>query len=111
VKVSFRSGYSGQVPAFTQGASVRVTIDVAQAIPKSWSKAKTLRAENGDIVPTGRTGDLDNIAKSILDALNGLAYEDDCQVTTLIITKHYGDAPRALIRLEGDTHERKYGVL
>ena len=111
VRRSFRSRYSGQLPAFPKGLPVRVAIEVVQGIPKSWSNTKTLRAERGEIVPTGRTGDLDNIAKSILDALNGLAYEDDCQVTTLIVTKHYGDTPRAFIRLEGDTHERKYGVL
>lgn len=111
VKHSFRSGYSGQLPAFPKGVPVRVSIEVTQGIPKSWSNAKTLKAERGEIVPTGRTGDLDNIAKSILDALNGLAYEDDCQVTTLIITKHYGGSPCALIRFKGDTHEKQHGVL
>jgi len=33
--------------------------------------------------------DLDNCAKTILDALNGLAYDDDSQVVKLIIEKQY----------------------
>ena len=32
--------------------------------------------------------DADNIAKSILDGLNGVAYEDDDQVVELVVRKH-----------------------
>jgi len=32
--------------------------------------------------------DADNIAKSILDGLNGVAYEDDDQVIELLVRKH-----------------------
>ena len=32
--------------------------------------------------------DADNIAKSILDGLNGIAYEDDDQVIELLVRKH-----------------------
>lgn len=35
-----------------------------------------------------REVDVDNLAKSVLDGLNGIAFEDDCQVTTLICRKH-----------------------
>jgi len=34
--------------------------------------------------------DLDNIAKAITDALNGLAYRDDSQIAALSAEKHYG---------------------
>ena len=98
----FRSSYSGFYPAFGSDTPVAVNICVTQAIPKSWSKKKRLRAEQGEIFPLGRNGDIDNIAKSILDALNGFAYEDDCQVTTLMITKQYGEKPRAEVRLGED---------
>ena len=33
------------------------------------------------------TGDIDNYAKSVLDALNGIAYEDDKQIKQLIVRK------------------------
>lgn len=36
----------------------------------------------------GRSGDVDNYCKSILDGLNGVAYEDDDQVVELLVRKH-----------------------
>lgn len=35
-----------------------------------------------------RKMDLDNVAKSILDGLNGIAYVDDDQVVELLVRKH-----------------------
>lgn len=98
----FRSSYRGFYPAFGKDVPVRICITVSQEIPKSWSKKKRAQAESGEIVPLSRNGDVDNIAKSILDALNGFAYEDDCQVTTLIITKQYGVNPCAEVRVGED---------
>ena len=85
---------------------MRICISIYQAIPKSWSKKKCLQAEQGEIVPLSRNGDIDNIAKSILDALNGFAYEDDRQVTTLIITKQYGAEPCAKVQLGEDKQQK-----
>lgn len=96
---AFRSSYSGFYPAFGKDVPVSVEIRIGQAIPKSWSKAKRIRAELGEIVPLSRNGDVDNIAKSILDALNGFAYEDDCQVVRLEISKVYAENPRATVRI------------
>ena len=48
--------------------------------------------------------DTDNIAKSVLDALNGLAYGDDKQIVELKVRKYYGVEPYVnvkLIELEG----------
>jgi len=98
----FRSSYQGFYPAFGKDTPVWVCIHIVQAIPKSWSKKKRAQAEQGEIVPLSRNGDVDNIAKSILDALNGFAYEDDCQVTTLMITKQYGVRPCAEVRFGED---------
>ena len=96
---AFRSSYSGFYPAFGKDTPVSVEIRIGQAIPKSWSKKKRAQAENGEIVPLSRNGDVDNIAKSILDALNGFAYEDDCQVVRLKITKSYSMKPYAKVWL------------
>ena len=100
VLAAFRSSYSGFYPAFGKDVPVWVCIHIIQTIPKSWSKKKRARAEAGEIFPLGRNGDIDNIAKSILDALNGFAYEDDCQVTRLMISKEYGTEPRAIVQIE-----------
>ena len=35
-----------------------------------------------------RRMDVDNVAKSVLDGLNGVAYEDDDQVIELLVRKH-----------------------
>ncbi len=35
-----------------------------------------------------RRMDVDNVAKSVLDGLNGIAYEDDDQVVELLVRKH-----------------------
>lgn len=32
--------------------------------------------------------DVDNLAKTVLDCLSGIAYDDDCQVSSLIVDKH-----------------------
>ena len=95
----FCSSCRGFYPAFGKDTPVSVEIRIGQAIPKSWSKKKQLQAELGEIVPLSRNGDVDNIAKSILDALNGFAYEDDCQVVRLKITKSYSAEPYAEVWL------------
>lgn len=43
--------------------------------------------------------DCDNIAKIILDALNGIAYKDDGQVVSLTVDKLYSDEPRVVVTL------------
>ena len=43
--------------------------------------------------------DLDNLAKIILDSLNGIAFDDDKQVVKLEVEKYYSDRPRAEIWL------------
>lgn len=60
-------------------------------IPGSWSKAKREAALCQEITP-GKP-DLDNIAKLILDAMNGVVYQDDAQVVVLSVTKCYSDDP------------------
>ena len=99
---AFRTSYQGFYPVFGKDTPVHISITVRQEIPKSWSKKKRSEAEACNIVPLSRNGDIDNIAKSIMDALNGFAYEDDCQVTTLVITKMYAAEPGADITLRED---------
>jgi len=43
--------------------------------------------------------DLDNLAKIILDSLNGIAFDDDRQVVRLEVSKFYSDKPRAEVWL------------
>ena len=47
---------------------------------------------NNEIYPTIKS-DTDNIAKSILDSLNKIAYLDDKQVVDLRVRKQYAEVP------------------
>jgi len=45
-------------------------------------------------------GDVDNFGKTILDALNGIAYRDDKQIAHLEIKRRYARNPGFIIRIE-----------
>lgn len=79
---------------------VRVRVDAYKGIPKSWTRAKRLRAMDGQEIP-GKP-DLDNVAKAVLDALNGVVYADDVQVTRLLVTKQYSLEPRLVVTVKED---------
>lgn len=83
---------------------------------KAWESqvAWVVRAAMGDIQPlTGdigvslvfhrvgkRRADLDNLTKAVLDALNGILYEDDKQVNKIEAAVQYkSNKPRVEIRL------------
>ena len=81
---------------------VIMTVDIYRGIPASWTKKKQEQAERGIVKPTLKP-DVDNYVKAIKDALNGIVYHDDSQVTCLVISKHYAREPRVEIRVEVDT--------
>lgn len=76
----------------------RVEIEAVFSIPTSWKVAQKQQARNGEITP-GKP-DCDNIAKAVLDALNGIAYKDDAQVTELIVKKRYGEKAHVAVKIE-----------
>lgn len=63
---------------------VSVSIVFAYEMPKSWPKKK--KAEM-DGQPKTTKPDLDNLVKTVLDGLNGEAWEDDAQVVTVASRK------------------------
>lgn len=66
-------------------------------IPKSYSNKR--KAECLNSRPLVKP-DLSNIVKGIEDALNGIAYIDDCQIVDLHVMKFYSDEPRVEVVLE-----------
>lgn len=46
--------------------------------------------------------DADNIAKICLDALNGIAYPDDRQISLLVVSKNWAKEPKVVITLSND---------
>lgn len=67
-------------------------------IPKNTSKKKRNEMALEIIRPTSKP-DTDNIAKIVLDSLNGIAYKDDSQVIYLNVEKYYSDNPRVAIEI------------
>ena len=66
----------------------RVAIEVIayMSIPKNTSKVKTQAMLDNQISPTKKP-DIDNIAKSILDAMNKFVFKDDNQVSKISVEK------------------------
>lgn len=67
-------------------------------IPASASKREKALMLEGTVRPTCRK-DIDNIVKSVLDSLNGLAYYDDKQVVELHAHKKYSATPCVELKL------------
>lgn len=71
-----------------------VYIGITLPIPKSWSRKKREEATAEKVIPDKRqTGDIDNLIKPVLDAANGVIWQDDCQVVAIGASKKYGATP------------------
>jgi Holliday junction resolvase RusA-like endonuclease len=68
------------------------------SIPQSWSRKKRQAAMDGEIRPTKKP-DADNLLKFVGDALNGIFWQDDKQITTASISKRFSDRPRWEIKI------------
>ena len=95
VKLIFQQKY-GQ-PSLT--GQIKANIKVYFDIPKSTSKVKKADMLSNIVRPTKKP-DCDNIAKIILDSLNGIAYKDDKQVVSLTVEKLYSDTPKVCLMLQ-----------
>ena len=81
-----------------QGA-INAEIEVFIQVPKSDSKKLKQAKLSGEIRPLIKP-DVDNLCKTILDALNGLAYDDDKQVVECTVKKYYGEEPSVCVKLK-----------
>jgi Holliday junction resolvase RusA-like endonuclease len=80
----------------TCAVAMSICIDVA--IPKSWAKNRVQGAINGEVIPVHRF-DVDNVAKAIMDALNGIAYDDDGRVCQLNASKRYAVEAKTVVSI------------
>jgi len=76
---------------------LRLEIIAVLLMPKS-SAVKRAAMLAGAIRPT-RKPDTDNLAKLVMDAMNGRFYLDDSQVVELLVSKVYGEAPSVTVSL------------
>lgn len=94
VRISYR-----QVSKQKLEGAISATIYGYFEHPKSVSKKQREQMLKGEISYIKKI-DSDNLAKSILDALNRVAYDDDSQVCLLIVQKLYGEKARVEVVLE-----------
>lgn len=80
------------------GKYLAVSIRFGMPIPQSWSKGKRTMA-------VGKTHtskpDIDNLIKSVLDGLNGIAFEDDARIAAITAEKIYALDPFIEITIGG----------
>lgn len=79
---------------------LEVLIDIYKTPPKRISDLKKNRPalENELLRPTTKP-DVDNYAKGIKDALNGIIWTDDSIVVDLRVRKFYSMEPRAVVKV------------
>lgn len=85
VKANFRKQNPRATPL---SGPINFEILALYPIPASYSKRKSAACQTGCLTPTVKP-DIDNVAKSILDALNQIAYADDAQIVNLMVKKRY----------------------
>ncbi len=92
------SDYANQYQWEPYDGQLRAEVEVFIQVPKSDSKLKKQAKIIGEIRPTIKP-DCDNLAKSILDSLNGLAYQDDRQIIELSVKKFYAEQSEVKVKL------------
>ena len=93
-----RLSYSQQVGSTRLYGAIRADITAYSKIPKSTPKKKAAELAE-EHTPCLKAPDADNIAKIVLDALDGLVYENDKAVIYLTVGKLYGAKPRVQVTL------------
>jgi Holliday junction resolvase RusA-like endonuclease len=87
-------------PPRQRGYQDRVRLVANLARPKGWPLDARYRV-TVDVYCDGRKRDIDNCAKTIGDAIEGIAYRNDCHVDDLHVRRHHElAAPRVEVCIE-----------
>jgi Holliday junction resolvase RusA-like endonuclease len=75
-----------------------VSVEIEAVFPPP---SKLRKAERAALIglPALSVPDADNCAKLVLDAFNGIAYDDDAQVAKLSVVKVYGLVPQTSVSI------------
>ena len=79
--------------------SVSVSLLVSVKPPTKFNKKQREAALSGQMKPAVKP-DIDNMIKQVLDALNGLAYDDDIYVYKVSAEKQYAASPTTTVCIE-----------
>lgn len=61
---------------------------------KSWNKSTKTLFESGEVIYKVSKPDVDNLQKSVFDAMNKIVYTDDSRIAKVEVEKIYGKEPR-----------------
>jgi Holliday junction resolvase RusA-like endonuclease len=89
VKQLFAVAYPGFMPL---EGPLSLSIEAFLLIPASVSQKKQAAMEAGEILPEKRP-DVDNLMKTVADALQGMAFRNDSQIAEARIQKRWGRVP------------------
>lgn len=78
-----------------------IKIDFFYEVPKSWTKKKKAEAKWHKSKP-----DIDNLIKTVLDALNKIAFIDDGQVVQITARKQYANTTGTKIEIIDISNEK-----
>ena len=88
--------------------SLEAHLTFYRAMPPSWSnKKKKEKFATGNV----SRPDIDNLAKIILDSLNGIVYVDDAQVYKIFCTKLWAISPATHVLILGDTGRNRFETI
>lgn len=80
----------GWTHGIVKGEYLTVCMIFKMPIPQSYSKKKQAALVGH---PHSKRGDLDNMVKAVLDALNGVAFDDDSKIWFIKASKEYAEEP------------------
>ena len=86
IKQAYWMKYGARMYAADKALAVEIVLYYTR--PKSMTKKNQLLAQQGLLRPIVKP-DVDNVIKAILDALNGMAFEDDRQIVQVTCEKWY----------------------
>ena len=92
IRFEFMASNCDPMPVYDKDKTLMANILIGVSIPKSYPKYKQALCRCRMIAPAKKP-DLDNVLKSIMDALNGYAFDDDSQIVKVIAEKVYADEP------------------
>ena len=87
IRLAAQKSMGGSEPLTT---ALDAFIYISLSMPSSYSKKRKESCLNGLEKPIKKP-DIDNVAKSALDACNGVIFVSDSQIVNLHVTKRYGD--------------------
>lgn len=98
IRFAFNVANCEKTPVYDKDASLVAELTFAFEVPKSYSKKRRAACLSGEIGHTKKP-DIDNVVKSVLDALEGGAFESDASVIWIFAEKKYAEEPYVDVKI------------